>query len=136
MNQFRDDFNITLLNLANNLACVCPDTFFSKNIKDIRMAINNPNNADVYINHFILKVLKFKQKINDRDESFFLGENGDPEDLKKIYEELQKKDTSVMKRIFEFKSIWKTLNQVNKNIVIDHFIIMCDLADQYLLLKY
>lgn len=126
MDQLIKDFNDTLLSLAENLAVVCPNSIVSNNIKLVRIAINTPNNKVLFIETFILKILKYKNEIKKGDENFFLN--------KSYEDDLSGDNNKLLSYIFEFKSIWKNLNSQNKKTFIEYLSILCDLAEEYFLI--
>jgi hypothetical protein len=118
------DFNDVLLSLAQNIADVCPNSIIGTHIRDIEKAFRNRENFKEFINAFCLKVLQYKDKIDNGDESFFLG-NKFKKNLKKT------EDTSVLTHIFSFETIWAELKYDNKQIVIKSMQILCELAQNY-----
>lgn len=120
------DFNSTLLDLANNIADICPNSIIGNNISYIKNILKNSKD-DKFIGMFIIKVLPYKKQIDEGDENFFMN---------KSYEkDLENTDNSIS-QVFEIKNIWTTLSIENKNIVKQYFQILCGLAQNYFLIKY
>jgi hypothetical protein len=115
-------FNNTLINLAIQLAEICPKSIISIYLNLIKKVVLN--NPDKIIIEFIIHVLPHKDKIDAGNEDFFMN---------KSYEKEAKGDDEVIDKIFKFKDIWKQLNTTNKNIVIQYMICLCYYAQLYLL---
>jgi hypothetical protein len=77
----------------------------------------------VMIDTFVLNGLKYEEYIMAGDEEFFLGEK---------YDNVTGNDDNLMMKVFEFKSIWKKLNQENKTQIINYMQILCQIAKVYL----
>lgn len=129
------DFNTVLLDLAVNVASVCPSSFIGRNIKDIEKTLKKDIYCDKFINVFIGKVLIYKPEIDQGDEKFFLTKiskvknNKNSDDFHKDLDG----DESMLDKVFEFESIWHGLKQENKNLVIQYMQILCELAQNYFL---
>lgn len=120
-----DDFNMTLLDLVNNIADICPESLIGNNIKSIRETFNKVENKESFIGVFITKILKYKDRIDKGDEDFFLNITFDD------VSNGNNRDTLI--EIFKFKNIWKKLTRNNKDIIIEYLKILCALAEQYFL---
>jgi len=128
------DFYSTLQDLINNLTMICPDTIIAKNKKDIdnmvskdidiTLAIQGKNK---FIDNFVLNVLKYKKDIEARNENFFLTNN---------YSSEINNNQDYMNKIFEFKTIWTTLNNTNKEYIFQYMSLLCILAENYFMIRY
>ena len=131
IDQIVADFNTTLKDLALNIANVCPTSLIGSNIRLIQNAIDNPKNKTKFIDIFVQRVLIYKSQIDNGEEDFFLG---------KSYQDIIDRQTTnddkkdILERIFEFKELWKTLNKMNKNIVIQYMQLLSMLAEQYFII--
>ena len=119
------DFNSMLLDLAKNVADICPTSILGANIKDIEKQINKPSNRLKFIDLFCGKVLQYKDKIDSGDETFFLQKN---------YDDDLKDESALVGKVFEFKTIWIQLSDNNKNVVKQYMKILCALAQQYFMI--
>lgn len=126
--QIINDFNDTLLSLAQNIAYVCPSSIIGTNIKDIEKQIKRPTNFKKFIDLFCIKVLQYKDKIDAGDEDFFMQKDYDG-DVKEIKEEHH----NVLDHIITLKSVWQQLKKENKKIVIANMQILCALSGDYYL---
>lgn len=120
-----NDFNATLISLAQNVAGICPTSIIGSNIKDITKQINNKNNFTKFIDIFCIKVLQYKDQIDAGKESFFM----DKDYTNDLNEEDRTSDT--LNIVISLKSVWKDFKQDNKNIVMFNMQILCDLAQIY-----
>lgn len=126
-----NDFNQTLLSLATNIANICPNSIIGNNIKDIQKFVNNKQNLTKFIDIFCINVLKYKDKIDEGDETFFMEKDytediGNPSDKNNKDEIVKNLDIAVA-----IKSIWSKLNSDNRKIVIMNMQILCALAQMY-----
>ena len=70
---------------------------------------------------FICKVLPYKSKIDEGNESFFLDKSfSDDTD-----------DSGILGKIFEMKNLWKQLNDSNKKFVIQYMKLLCEMSQEY-----
>jgi hypothetical protein len=121
--QLITDFNNTLLDLALNIANICPSSIIGTNIKDIEKTIKRKDLHSKFIDIFCVKVLKYKDEIDSGEESFFMD--------KDYSSDLSDQDSSLLNHVLSLKSIWKLLKKDNKEIVIMNMQILCALAQQY-----
>lgn len=121
--QLITDFNNTLLDLALNIANICPSSIIGTNIKDIEKTIKRKDLHSKFIDIFCVKVLKYKDEIDSGEESFFMD--------KDYSSDLSDQDSSLLNHVLSLKSIWKFLKKDNKEIVIMNMQILCALAQQY-----
>lgn len=84
----------------------------------------------IMIEQFILNVLEYKDKIDNKDESFFLEADHSHKINEKISEHKGNKD-KVFDLIDEFKNVWYKLSDDNKEIVFMTLSYLCDLALNY-----
>lgn len=120
-----DAFVKQITNLINSLSELDSFPFIIDNKTLITTAINmNPKKT---IQSFIKYVLKFENKIESKDENFFLTFDFDKEYRSVINDEY----LQYFNKIFEFKQNWKTLSDHNKNIIIKYLIILCKLSKRY-----
>lgn len=122
-----DDFNSTFLFMLTDIAAVCPKSIIGTNIKEIERIIKNKDNHTLFIDLFVSRVLKYKAKLRERDETFF---------YEKTYVDDLEGYSFLMNKVLEFKNIWNDLKRENKDIVMDYMNILCDLAEQYFLAAY
>ena len=78
-------------------------------------------NKERIINYFILYVLKYKDEIDNKDESFFLNNSFKNET----------NNDDILNKILEFKNIWKELDSSNKQTVMTYMILLCNLSQKY-----
>ncbi len=123
ISQIVNDFNDTLLSLVKNIASVCPDSIVGSNVKSIEKIIKRKDSLTKIIDLFCIKVLQYKDKIDDGDESFFMNKSYD--------EDLTDQDSSALSHVLSLKSIWTVLKKENKEIVMMNMQILCELAQQY-----
>lgn len=120
MEHIRGDFNTMIVDLAAQIALVCPTSIIATSLSTIKtLIVNHPNTI---IDIFVQKVLKYKQKIDEGNDSFFLNNS---------FTEETEGDSTISSRIFEFKSIWKQLNQSNRETVKQYMKFLCELALAY-----
>lgn len=117
------DFNDVLISLALNIADVCPNSIIGVHIKDIEKTIKKKENFKKFIDLFCIRVLQYKSKIDEGNESYFLD--------KDFKSDLRDGESDALTHILSFKSIWKELKQSNKEVVITSMQILCELAQQY-----
>lgn len=124
-----NDFNQTILSLAQNIAYVCPNSIVGNNIKDIEKAFKKRENFTKFIDIFCIKVLKYKKEIDDGKDSFFMGK--DYKDDLKDNGVTDDEISSQLDIVISIKSIWSQLKRDNKDIVIQNMQILCELAQIY-----
>ncbi len=122
-----NDFNSTLQDLVTNLAYICPDSIIAQYESDAIKYINNPKYHNSFIDNFVAHVLQYKTQIMEGNDDFFLG---------KKYEEYASHDASYMNEIFKFKDIWTKISKNNKEIIIQYMQILCQLAEDYFILRF
>lgn len=130
-----DIFNETILDFANQIAYIAPTSIIANNISDINKTLKNKIYRTVFIDKFVLNILIYKKKFEDNDESFFM----DDAFTKKVISHKEVKNTkadekTIMNKIFELKSVWKTFSLENKNIIFEYMRVLCDLAQQYFII--
>lgn len=121
------EFNNMLIDLASQLAVLCPSSIIANNIDVLTHIVKKK--PKVVIDAFVLYVLKYKQRIDAGDEDFFLNNSFDSEisDVEK-----RTNENDLVKKAFEFKAIWKQLSQQNRDIVKQYMQYMCQLALTYI----
>lgn len=117
---YQDAFNKGVLDLADNLASVCPTSLISENRSLIKTMINQY--PEKIIGLFIVYILKYKSQIDSGDETFFMSND---------YSDATGGDPETIKSIFEFKTTWKLLSPQNKSIVKQYMQYLCFLAQNY-----
>jgi hypothetical protein len=122
-----NDFNCTLLDLADNIAYVCPYSIIGNNIKDIHKTVRRLEKKNKLIEIFIVKILPYKDKIDEGDDAFFLG---------KSFNKDLDGDNSMINKVFEFKNIWTILKIENKTLLIQYMQLLCMLAQKYFVAIY
>lgn len=123
VDQFVTDFNSTILDLARNLATISPESLIGTNLRNIESVLNDPENKLKIIDIFVARVLQYKQQIDKGDENFFLNNT--------YSDQYGGNDQYVLDKIFEFKNIWATLSQADKQCVTQYMQILCMLAQEY-----
>ena len=125
--QLINDFNSMFFQLATQVAMLCPKTFIAKNIDVLEQIIKNK--PDKIIILFTKYVLKYKQEIDNGDDAFFLNNPFSQEvDILKT----KNLEYNVVKRIFEFKEIWKKFSADNRQVIIKYMQFLCKLSLNYL----
>ena len=104
-----EQFNSTLIDFADQLSLVCPNSIISNNIDTIKSILKS--HPKKIIELFIIYVLPDKEKIDIADHDYF---------LKKSYEDAAKDSGVPIQKVFEFKSIWIELTPENQNFVIQY----------------
>lgn len=84
-------------------------------------------NSNKIIDTFILSVLKYENEIMNENESFFIGNSFD--------NDLDYDDEKRLK-VFEFKSIWTSLSDENKDVIKSYMKLLCRIARKYFNLVY
>jgi len=133
LNQIIEDFNNTLLDLAQNVALIAPYSIIGNNINTIETIMQKLNGEQKckFIDMFIVKVfLDYKQEIYDGDENFFMKMNED-----NFKDETEDKE-SYINKLFEFQTLWKDISRENKDVIKQYLVILCQLAEEYVPLKY
>lgn len=123
------EFNTNLMDLVTQISQLCPTSIIANNMDVFDQVVKTSPKKP--IEGFVLYVLKYKKRIDDGDESFFMT-NSFTTDVADFKSHNTGEDGDIMKKIFEFKSIWKQLKRENKDIVIQYMQILCDLALTYL----
>lgn len=124
INEIVDNFNNVTVDFINQLKIVCPYSVIANNIDAVEILINNENTKQKIIDQFTFYVLKYKDKIDEHCEEFFLNETFEHESLG---------NSSIMMLITEIKDIWITLCQDDKKRVFDYLMVMCYYSQEYLL---
>jgi hypothetical protein len=119
--QIIQDFNNMIIDLANQLTQLCPNSIIANNINNITDIIKRyPKKV---IDLFVIYVLKYKQQIDSGDENFFMN---------KTYDDDLKDHNHLINKIFEFKNIWSQLNKQNRLVVQQYMQYLCQLALEYI----
>jgi hypothetical protein len=116
INILRENFNSLSLTLISFLSKISNNPLFKiYNKMLVKIIKNNPNKL---IDVFIINVLKYKEQIISEDEKFFME-----------YSTNDKEDNL---KIFEFKNIWKSLDELNKKRIKSYMKILCEISSKYL----
>lgn len=118
-----NDFNNMLSSLILNISTVCPNSIVGRNISDIEKHIKSPKNKVKFVELFCVRVLQYKNEIDNGDESFFM--------TKDYKDDLKDSEGNLLNHVVSMKSIWKDLTKENKEIVISYMQMLCELALQY-----
>lgn len=110
------DFNDIIMVLAHTLAIENPDSTIAHNLSYVISIVKQQPQKIIEL--FIQYVLPFKDKIDTRDEDFFMNHDFGSDD-------------SLVKKVFEFKSIWKKCSYTKKNEIIDYMQCLCSLSLSY-----
>lgn len=125
-----NDFNIIFLDMANYIAASCPSSVIGRNIKDINKAFEylSPKNKNKFINGYALKVLKYKEFIDEENEEYFFQE----------IEKDEIKNNSDLKSneidLYELKTIWCKLKQEDKDQIFQYLQSLCAISQEYIFL--
>jgi hypothetical protein len=115
------EFNDICLKFIEQIACICPDSVIANNTDIIRRIIHTTPVKIIDI--FVLYILKYKPHIDARNEQFF---------LEGMFADDTHDDNDIITKIFEFKTLWRTLSDNNKDVVIQYMQILCQLALEYI----
>lgn len=116
-------FNIEAKSLLKNICVISPNSYIAKNYNLLTAMMDNHKNKMIEL--YIVHVLKYKDKIDNFDDDFFLNYG---------YEKEVEKDTDAMGKIFEFKKLWSVLSKENKKGIFQVFQVLCYYAQQYFIL--
>lgn len=130
VNQLIVQFNDQLYDMAKKIARACPTSIIGQNIDFFEDIISKAEHRTKFIDLFMARVLKHREQIDNFNENYFLQEHNYDEDLKK---EGYQKWTD---RVFEFKSIWKKLDDITKKQVFLSMQILCMYAEDYFKILY
>jgi hypothetical protein len=117
-------FNENVLKLATQLSKIVPESLIAKNLSNLGLVIRTTPKKAIEV--FVLYVLEHKSKIDAGDETYFLNND---------YENITSIDKDNTQRMFEFKDVWGKLSDENKQLVIQYMQFLCDIAQQYFLIK-
>jgi hypothetical protein len=124
LENIENDFKDLIIDFIYNLSKICPNSSISNNIIIIDKFIKNEPIKIIEL--FIKYVLKYKKYIDNEDENFFLS-NCYSEDIK---------DNNDFVKVFEFKNIWKNLDNNDKKNIMKYMKYLCDLSYNYFIIKY
>jgi hypothetical protein len=119
MNQFKE----LIIKLTIDLAHVTGDTLLNRYKDDIITAIkNNPKNVtDSFIMQgYNQKDGYYRKQLVTCNEEFFLNHS---------FNEFTKGDTSLVDRLFQFKTFWNKLKKENRDIIKYYLLTLCYFAD-------
>ena len=123
--QIVKSFNDVVVDFMNQLKIVCPYSTITNNIDLISNVLNQENTKNKIIGQYTYYVLKYKTKINNYDENFFLNSD---------FKEETNGDNALMQLMEELKEIWVKLCSGDKKKVFDYLRILCYYSEQYFLL--
>jgi len=115
------NFNNMFTELVNQLSIICPTSIIANNNGILKQIIRKDQKKIIDI--FIQYVLKYKPLIDKGDDVFFMNNT---------YSNECGSDDNMINKVFEFKELWKQLNQNNKNIVIQYMQLLCQIALSYI----
>lgn len=118
------EFNEKLLVLVEGIARATNKKFIINNIGFLKKIINRDKKRP--IDFFIIYILPHKEEIDTGNENFFLTYELKSTDL----------SSKIMKNIFEFKNIWSTLTNENKETVVNYMKYLCSISQTYFLQNY
>jgi hypothetical protein len=115
-----EEFNKIFLNMLNFLYEKTGNTKLRKFYLLINNTLEEEENKNKYIENFIIKVLQYKDEVFKKNDTFFLN---------------LEIESSLFtnKEVNNFKQLYKSLNTKDKNIIIDNFIKMTILSENYFL---
>lgn len=114
-------FNLTLVNLINDLILVFPEYDNLKIFKE-KFTLLKSTNPRLILTYFKNTVYTYKDQINSKDESFFLEKNYD-EDV-----QIDNKEWA-LDEVLNLKVLWGQLNDDNKSTVWKYFQILIKLCE-------
>lgn len=117
-----NDFNEMMFDLANQLSMACPSSFIANNLDILKRIINS--HPKKIIDIFVLYILKYKQRIDDGDDDFFIN-NDFSSEINDIGE------NDLVGKVFEFKTMWKQLTHTNRVAVKNYMQCLCQLSLEY-----
>ena len=117
------EFNSTLIDFSKNIATIFPSSLIGNNLNLIVSILNSkePDTKHKIMHTFICKILPYKNKIDEGDETFFLTKSFNDDTG----------DSNILNNIFEIKSLWKQLNDNNKKYVIQYMQLLCEISQEY-----
>jgi hypothetical protein len=118
-------FNSTILDLAEQLSIVCPNSIISNNAGNFKMIVSACPKKIIEL--FIIYVLPDKDKIDKGDNDYFLN---------KTYDDVAKENSVSLQKFFEFKGIWKELSAENQKLVIQYMQCLCYYSQDYFITNY
>lgn len=121
------DFNNMVIELASQLAILCPTSIIANNLDILNQLIRKNNKAIIDI--FVMYVLQYKPRIDAGDDEFFLN-NSFENELNEVGRAIN--DNDMIKKAFEFKTIWKQLKYENREVVKQYMQFLCQLALTYI----
>lgn len=114
------DFNSTIIDLAEQLSVVVPNSSISNNRGYIKSLIRSKPKQLIEL--FVQYVLPEKPKIDGDDDSYFIDRD---------YSRETGSDGTTLNYVFEFKTIWKELSQTNRNVIRQYMRLLCHYAQEY-----
>lgn len=125
--QHLNDFISTLIDLMDGLSVIpqIKQSIIFQNIGLVQNSINS--NKQKVIEQFIIHVLPFKTEIDNGNDEFFLNHD---------YSNKNNVDKNGLEQIFQFKSVWKTLSDENKDTIKDYMKILCYCSNEYFKIVY
>lgn len=124
MDELVNDFNTLAFQFASEMSKIAPNSILSNNLDILERTMKSGLTRRKIIDYFVCNVLQYKSQIESGDEKFFMEE----------LDFSRHCDNSKMKNIFEFKSIWKTISDQNKDIVKQYMIALMDISEEYFML--
>ena len=116
-----EQFNSFFINLVEGISIACNKKIVLNNLDILKSIIDNKK--ETVIDFFSLHVLKYKDKIDKRDDNFFMTHTFEGESEK----------NNILSKVLEFKELWSELTDENKNTVKDYMILLCNLSQNYVL---
>lgn len=104
-----NNYSVILSTFLANISPNCLFTLYKSYIEEYQK-----QKSDIIIHMFISNALKYEKKILKGDDDFYSG---------------KKYDNQI--NIFEFKSIWKCLNDQNKSVIKSYMKLLCMIARKY-----
>ena len=120
-----ETFNECFKTFTEMMSQACPDSIISNYKKEIIGLINNSPTKIIEI--FIIYVLPHKAEIDSGKDEYFLDDS---------FKEKSGIDNGYIGKIFEFRDIWKSLTDNNKEVVRVMIQGLSNLAQQYFSFKY
>lgn len=128
------NFNNLSLTLATFLGNIAPNSTFATFKRPIEKLVQDESTK--IIDTFVLKALVYEKQILEGDEDFFIGKDY-KSDLFDIYgNKINDESDNVIMKVFEFKTIWKLLDDKNKEEIKEYMKVLCKIARKYFDLFY
>lgn len=124
INEIVTNFNGVAIDFMNQLKNVCPHSIIANNIDAIESLMTMKGHERKIIDQFTYYVLKYKDKIDSYDESFFISCS---------FHNEANGSASITMLINELKEIWLKINKDDKKKIFDYLRVLCYYSQEYVL---